>query len=134
MSLLTSTEFTGYLNGNREVFTQLVLKYRQRLIQGIKSEEMLNDLFMFSAIMRMLRRYNTADLPGTEAVENVITPTQVEYVIDAANCIRVKYNISINFANYILEAEGSLVPLTAILEEAGDPILTEAGDYLLTES
>ena len=54
MSLLTSIEFDGYLNANREVFTQLNLKYYQRLAQGVKSEEMLQDLFMFSAILRIL--------------------------------------------------------------------------------
>lgn len=134
MSLLTANEFNGYLNGHREVFTQLGLKYRQRLIQGIKSDEMLKDLFTFSAMMRVLRKYDTADLPGTEATANPLSPTQIEYVIDAANCIRVKYNIDINFANYITAADASQVPLLAILMENGDPILMEDGDYILMES
>jgi hypothetical protein len=133
MSLLTSIEFDGYLNANREVFTQLNLKYYQRLAQGVKSEEMLQDLFMFSAILRILLKYDTTDLPSTTATLNTFTPKQIKYIIDAANCLRVKYNIPINIDNYILAVEGLLVPLTAILEENGDPILTESGDYILTE-
>ena len=134
MSLLVSNEFNGYLNGNREVFTQLGLLYRQRLIQGIKSEELYADLIMFSAGMRILRRYDTGDLPGTTATLNPLSPGQIENVIDAMNCIRVKYNITINFANYIADYAGTLIPLTALLMETGVVIETEAEDYILTES
>lgn len=127
------TDFTGYLNGNREVLTQLTLLYRQRLIQGIKSEEMLNDLFVMTSILRILTEYDSSDITAGAATANIITLAEIKMVIDAANCIRVKYGIVVNFDNYILEAEGGLVPLDALYTEADIPILTEAGAYLLTE-
>ena len=129
----TELNYNGYLSGNKEVLTQLVLLYRQRLIQGIKSDNMLEDVFVFTSALRILMEYDASDIEAVSPSANIITPTQIRYVLNTCNCIRVKYNIDINFAAYILEANGGTVPATAILEENGDPLLTESADYILTE-
>ena len=129
----TELNYNGYLSGNKEVLTQLVLLYRQRLIQGIKSDNMLEDVFVFTSALRILMEYDASDIEAVSPSANIITPTQIRYVLNTCNCIRVKYNIDINFAAYILEANGGTVPATAILEENGDPLLIESADYILTE-
>lgn len=131
--VLTATEYTGYLNAYREVYTQLVLKYRNRLQQGIKSDEMLDDLFVYDTAIDMLENYDTSDLALGEASANIITPSEIQYVLDACNCIRVKYNISINFAAYLTAASEDEIPINALQAENGDYILTEDDLYILVE-
>ena len=86
----TELNYNGYLSGNKEVLTQLVLLYRQRLIQGIKSDNMLEDVFVFTSALRILMEYDASDIEAVSPSANIITPTQIRYVLNTCNCIRVK--------------------------------------------
>ena len=133
MIVTTANEFTGYLNAFRDVYTELGLKYRNWLQQGIKADEMLNDLFVYDVALDMIENYDSGDLAAWEESLNYYSPEEMRTIFEVLNCIRVKYNININFAPYLIAAESGGAPINALQDESGNYILTEDGLYILVE-
>ena len=125
---MTSSQYTSFLNLSAEGLTQLTLKYRQRLQQGIKSDEMLFDLFSYTSGLSILRDYDTVDLENNVANVNIISPKEIRFVIDALKCIRVKYNVILNYADFL-----NIIPDNAIITEGGILIWTESEEYITIE-
>lgn len=125
---MTSSQYISFLNLSAEGLTQLTLKYRQRLQQGIKSDEMLFDLFSYTSGLSILKDYDTVDLENNVANVNVISPKEIRFVIDALKCIRVKYNVILNYADFL-----NIIPDNAIITEGGILIWTESEEYITIE-
>lgn len=125
---MTSSQYISFLNLSAEGLTQLTLKYRQRLQQGIKSDEMLFDLFSYTSGLSILKDYDTVDLENNVADVNVISPKEIRFVIDALKCIRVKYNVILNYADFL-----NIIPDNAIITEGGILIWTESEEYITIE-
>lgn len=125
---MTSSQYISFLNLSAEGLTQLTLKYRQRLQQGIKSDEMLFDLFSYTSGLSILRDYDTVDLENNVANVNIISPKEIRFVIDALKCIRVKYNVILNYADFL-----NIIPDNAIITEGGILIWTESEEYITIE-
>lgn len=129
---MTITLHNAFIAWAREGLTQLALKYRMRVQQGIKSDEMVNDLFIYNSGLRIVEDYDTADIPLGEATYNIITPLELQDVKSALSCILTKYNVKLDL-NYYLGVEEGGPPADALFMENGDPILTESGEYLTIE-
>ena len=125
---MTSSQYISFLNLSAEGLTQLTLKYRQRLQQGIKSDEMLFDLFSYTSGLSILRDYDTVDLENNVANVNIISPKEIRFVIDALKCIRDKYNVILNYADFL-----NIIPDNAIITEGGILIWTESEEYITIE-
>lgn len=85
--LSSSQEYLAYVDGYKKVMTDLGLLYRQRLIQGIKSDEMLIDFFTFTSALRILVEHDSTLIPDKIA--------DITGVIHACEQIRLKYNINL---------------------------------------
>ncbi len=129
---MSTTEYNATRNLSKEGLTQLSLKYGQKLQQGIKADEMLDDLFIYTAGLRIIRTFDSTGLDLAVDTKNLITSKEIRWVLDAMKCIRIKYNVVLDYDYYLNLELGGIDP-TALFTESGLPLWTEASEYILTE-
>ena len=129
---MTSIIYNAIRDLSKEGLTQLTLKYGQKLQQGIKADEMLDDLFMYTSGLRIVRTFDSSGLDLTTDTKNLIKSKEIRWILDAMKCIRIKYYVVLDY-NYYLNISQGGIDATALFTESGLPIWTEASEYILTE-